>query len=116
MGKVSVVAILSAVLLLVTSCDKDPFSPSVTVRYKVSGTAEIVNIDYYDSNGDLAILTNVESPWEITFTANNGDELFLFAQRVGETGTVSVTIYADGVVLDEELSSGSAGATAQGTL
>ncbi len=116
MRKFRFVLVLVSVLLLLLGCKEDPFSPSVTVRYKVSGNAEIVNIDYYDSNGDLAILTNVESPWEITFTANHGDEVYLYAKRVGETGTVSVTIYADGVVLDEGISSGSAGATAQGTL
>ena len=75
-----------------------------------------MNIDYFDSNGDLAILTNVSSPWEISYSANNGDEVHLFAQRVGDSGTVSVTIYTDGEVLDEETSSGQAGATAQGTI
>lgn len=116
MRKVSIVSILSAVLLLVTSCEKEPFSPSVTLRYKVSGTAETVNIDYFDSNGDLAILTNVETPWELSFSANHGDEVYLYAKRVGDIGNISVAIYADGVLLDEALSSGSEGASAQGTL
>ena len=116
MRKMQICLVVLSAFLILVGCNEDPFSPSVTVRYKVSGTAETVNIDYFDSNGDLAILTNVTSPWEISFSAKHGDEVYLFAQRVGDSGTVSVTIYSDGEVLDEELSSGAAGATAQGTI
>ncbi len=116
MRRLQWVLVVVSLLLVLVGCKEDPFSPSVTLRYKVSGTAETVNIDYFDSNGDLAILTNIDSPWEISFSANHGDEAYLYAKRIGETGTVSVAIYVDGVLLDEALSSGSEGATAQGTL
>ena len=105
-----------AILILITACTKDPLSTSVTVEYKVTGTAESVNIDYIDSNGKLAIINNVEIPWSLTFSANRGDAVFLSAKRIGDTGTVTVTIYRDGNVLDEDTSTDSAAAEAEGTL
>lgn len=115
MRKAFIMALL-AILLILTACTKDPFSPSVTVEYKVTGTAETVDIDYIDANGKLAIINNVELPWSLTFTADKGDAVFLSAQRTDDTGTVTVTIYSDGDVLAEDTSTGSAAAEAEGTL
>ncbi len=105
-----------AILLILTACTKDPLSPSVAVEYKVTGTAETVDIDYIDENGKLAIINDVKLPWSLTFTADRGDAVFLSAQRTGDTGTVTVTIHSDGDVLAEDTSTGSAAAEAEGTL
>ncbi len=115
MGK-SIVVVLLTIFLLLTACTKDPLSPSLTVEYKITGTAETVNIDYLDSNGDLVIINGVEIPWELTFSANSGDQVYLSAKRTGSDGTVTVTIYSDGNVLDEDTSTGPGAATAEGTI
>ena len=115
MGK-SIVVVLLTISLLLTACTKDPLSPSITVEYKITGTAETVNIDYLDSNGDLGIINGVEIPWELTFSAKHGDSVFLSAKRTGSDGTVTVTIYSDGDVLDEDTSTGPSAATTEGTI
>lgn len=108
--------VCAAIAILLAGCGEDPLSASVTVRYEVTGSAESVNIDYLDSNGDLAIVNGQGVPWEITFSANKGDQVYLSAKRTGETGTVTVKIYKDGTLLDEDTSTDSSAATAEGTL
>ena len=116
MRKYRVVFAVVIFLLLITSCKQEPTSPSITVKYKVTGTADIVNIDYFDDNGDLAIINNVQVPWELTFSANEGDAVFLSAKRTGTTGDVTVTIYSDGVDFDHDTSTYGTAATAEGNL
>ena len=110
------ILITVAVLFVLTGCGEDPLSASITVKYQVTGSAEQVNIDYFDSNGDLAIVNGVVVPWEITFSANKGDQVYLSARRTGETGTVTVKIYKNGTLLDEDTSADASAATAQGIL
>ena len=103
-------------LVFLTGCGEDPLSASITVRYEVTGSSEAVNIDYIDSNGDLAIVNGQDLPWEITFSANKGDQVYLSAKRTGTEGTVTVKIYTDGTLLDEDTSTDDTAATAEGTL
>ncbi len=107
---------VALIAVLLAGCGEDPLSASITVRYEVTGSAETVNIDYLDSSGDLAIINGQNIPWEITFSANKGDQVYLSAKRTGETGTVTVKIYKDGSLLDEDTSTDSSAATAEGTL
>lgn len=107
---------IAAIAILLAGCGEDPLSASVTVRYEVTGSAEVVNIDYIDSNGDLAIVNGQETPWEIIFSANKGDQAYLSAKRTGDTGTVTVKIYKDGTLFDEDTSTDDTAATAEGTL
>ena len=93
---------VALIAVLLAGCGEDPLSASITVRYEVTGSAETVNIDYLDSSGDLAIINGQNIPWEITFSANKGDQVYLSAKRTGETGTVTVKIYKDGSLLDED--------------
>lgn len=115
MRKSMFVALLT-IFLLLTACTKDPLSYSVTVEYKVTGTAEAVIIGYLDSNGDIVTINGVETPWELTFSANHGDPVFLSANRTGSDGTVTVTIYSDGNVFDQDTTSDATSATAEGIL
>lgn len=109
--------IIAAVFLgLLAGCGDDPLNASITVKYEVTGSAESVNIDYVDSNGDLAILNNQAVPWEITFSANSGDQVYLSASRTGDEGTVTVKIYKDGTLLAENTSTDGSAATAEGVL
>jgi len=116
MSKCRVYLTAVVTILLLTSCGEDPASPSITVKYEVTGTADAVNIDYLDSTGHLAIINGVQIPWELSFSANLGDAVYVSAKRTGSTGTVTVVIYADGVVLDQDTSADATEATAEGTL
>ena len=104
------------VVVFLTACAKDPLSPTVTVEYKVTGTAEAVDLDYIDADGELAILNGVQVPWELSFSADRGRTVLLSAKNTGTTGTVTVTIYVNGNVFDEETVTGAATATAEGTI
>ncbi|MCK5132244.1 MAG: hypothetical protein KAR40_08860 [Candidatus Sabulitectum sp.] len=115
MPKVFVVTVL-VILLFMVACTKDPLSPTLTVEYKVTGTVETADIDYIDANGKLAIINNVKIPWSLSFTADRGHAVFLSAKNTGTAGTVAVAIYSDGNVLDEDTSTGSGAATAEGTI
>lgn len=108
--------VIAAIAIVLAGCGDDPLSASITVKYEITGTAEAVNIDYIDSSGDLAIINGQELPWEITFSANRGDQVYLSAKRTGETGTVTVKIYTNGTLLDEDTSTDDTAATAEGTL
>ena len=52
----------------------------------------------------------------MTYSANQGDAVYLSAKRTGESGNVTVTIYADGVVFDEDTSTDATAATSEGVL
>ncbi len=116
MKKLTILMITLTVVLFLSACDTEPLSASLTVKYEITGTAEKVNIDYIDSNGELVIINNISLPWELTFSANQGDSVFLSAKRTGTTGTVTVIIYKDGTVLDEATSSDGTTAEVDGTL
>lgn len=116
MSKFRIYLTIVIVVSLLTSCGEEPASPSITVKYEVTGTADAVNIDYLDSNGDLVIINGLQIPWELSFSANQGDALYLSAKRTGSEGTVTVVIYTDGVVLDQDTSADATAATAEGTL
>ena len=116
MSKFRIYLIVVIALLLLSSCGQEPTSPSITVKYEVTGTADAVNIDYFDSNGDLAIINNVQLPWELSFSASDNDAVFLSATRTGSTGDVTVTIYADDVDFAHDTSTDGSAATAEGTL
>lgn len=104
------------IILLFVACS-NPLSSSVSVRYKVSGTAESVDITYENADGGTSQLSDEELPWSITFDGNIGDFVYISAQNQGETGTVTVTIYKNGDVYKQSTSEGAyVIATASGTL
>jgi len=104
------------IFLMAVSCGNDPLSASITVKYEVSGSALSADIDYIDSNGELAIINGQDLPWEITFSANTGDTVYLSAKRNGSEGAVTVTIYRNGTILCQDTSADGTSATAEGTL
>lgn len=63
-----------------------------------------MNIDYLDQGGNLAILNGESVPWEVTFTRDEGEQAYLSATRVGDTGSVTVKIYSNGTVLGQDTS------------
>lgn len=116
MRKLNLLLLILIAILIGLACDSEPLSASLTVKYEVTGTAEKVNIDYIDNTGELVIINNISLPWELTFSGNQGDTVFLSAKRTGATGTVTVVIYKDGSVLDQATAPDGETAEAEGTL
>ena len=94
------------VALLLIACS-NPFDSSITVKYEVTGSAELVNVTYQNNNGGISQITDVVLPWSMTFSGNPEDYVYLSAQNQGETGSITVTIYKDNDIFKSATSSGS---------
>lgn len=111
-----VIAVLGLIYLALLGCD-NPLDSSIDVKYKVTGTAETVDVTYENSSGGVSQESDVEVPWSYSFTGEPGDFVYISAQNQGQTGTVTVTIYRDGDVFKTSTSEGAyVIATASGTL
>jgi len=103
-------------MLLLLNCD-NPLDSSIDVKYKVTGTAETVDITYENRDGGTSQEADVEVPWSYSFTGHPGDFVYISAQNQGSTGTVTVTILTDGDVVKTSTSEGAyVIATAHGSL
>ena len=98
--------ILVIVALLLTACT-NPFDSSITVKYEVTGSAELVNVTYQNNNGGISQITDVVLPWSMTFSGNPEDYVYLSAQNQGETGSITVTIFKNDDVFKSATSTGS---------
>ena len=98
-------ALTAASLLLALSCS-NPFDSSIDVRYEVSGTADSVDVTYENLNGGISMVTGMTLPWSITIEGDPGDYVYLSARNLGESGSVTVTIYDDGDVFKRATSEG----------
>ncbi|MCK5842461.1 MAG: hypothetical protein KAH31_09855 [Candidatus Sabulitectum sp.] len=92
-------------LCLLVACS-NPFDTSIDVRYEVIGSAEAVSITYENGGGGISQVTNVGLPWSHSLSAEPGDYVYLHAQNLGETGSITVTIYQNGDVFKRATSAG----------
>ena len=114
----SLKALIPIVLFVfaLASCD-NPLDSSINVKYKVTGTADTVDVTYENSDGGTSQESDVSVPWSYSFTGEPGDFVYISAQNQGQTGTVTVTIYTDGDVFKTSTSEGAyVIATASGSL
>ena len=84
-----------------------PTSTSGTVvQYKITGSASKVSVTLNNATGGTEQYSDVSVPH--TYTYNNYTDWFLYilAQNQGDSGTVTVTIYVDGEVVETSTSSG----------
>lgn len=104
-------------LMLLAGCS-NPLDNSRSVKYKVTSTAATVNVTFVNGSGDTVQNNGEEPPWEITFSADTGDFVYVSAQMMEDGDhSVTVTIYSDGDVFDTSTSTGPyAIASASGTL
>lgn len=84
----------------------NPFDTSIEVRYEVVGSAELVNITFENGSGGISQVANTALPWSHTFSADANEYVYLYAQNMGETGSITVTIYNDGDVFKRATSEG----------
>lgn len=97
--------VLSAVItdyeLRAYSDDKKP-----EVVYEISGTADKVDITLNNAYGNTEQYSDVIVPKRYAYTTFSDWFLYISAQNMGEYGTVEVTIYYNGEVLERAFSSG----------
>jgi len=109
MKKLLPVIILS---ILFSTCELFETTVTKTIKYEVIGTAEFVNITINNSGGNTEQFSNVPIPWNISFDVvldkNGYDYFFIYvsAQNMGSTGSVTSNIYVDGKVAQTATSSG----------
>lgn len=86
--------------LVLAGCGGGGNSPATyTVRYTVqAGPLDVapVSLTYRNANGGDTQVASQTLPFTLTFTATEGQFLFLSAQRGSSNGSVSVFITADG--------------------
>ncbi len=92
-------------LFLILSCS-NPFDTSIDVKYEIAGSAERVNITYENGDGGISQLGNVALPWSHTFSAEPNEYVYLYAQSMSESGSITVTIYSNGDVFKRATSEG----------
>lgn len=89
---------------------------SHAVKYEVTGSATSVYVTY-EKGGDTYKPIEVSVPWDLSYSAESGDDVYIAAMNKGESATVTVTIYDNDSVFDTSTASGAyATAKASGTL
>lgn len=117
-------ALMVAGLMIAAVTDDDDYEPSgltagdddgglVRVRYEVTGSTSQADITYSDANGSTSQQSGIDVPMQtesgqtgLSFTMVEGEFLYISAQNVEESGSITCRITADGVVIDEATSHG----------
>lgn len=99
-------------ILFLSGCDIYP-----KVEYYVGGSARAADITYANESEGTSQIANQRLPWWYVFEADYGQFVYVSAQNCSRTGTIRVTIYKDGEIFKESVSSGAyVIATASGLL
>ena len=93
------------------------FGCSIECEYKVTGSANTVDVTYSNESEGTSQESNVSIPWTYSFDGEEGQFVYISAQNQGETGSVTVTIYRNGKKIETSTSNGAyVIATASGSL
>lgn len=77
-----------------------------SVKYEITGTSTSVNVTLNNATGGTEQFSDVTVPHTYTYDDYTSSFLYISAQNNGETGSVTVKIYLDGVVTKTSTSSG----------
>lgn len=100
--KFMLIAILVAMSF---ACSED--DETIEIIYEVTGSAASFSVTYANSNEDTEQVNPVGNGWTYKiYDAKDGQFLYIAAQNRHETGSVTVTIYKDGNVLQKSTSAG----------
>jgi len=80
--------------------------PTPEVEYKITGTASKVFVTLSNATGGTEQFDDVHVPHTYTFETFDDWFLYVSAQNLGESGSVTVTIYLNGEVVATSTSSG----------
>jgi len=106
-----------AIVMILTALGCDAITGASNITYRITGTATRVSVTYEAEGGTEQIASISLFPWTYSRRAERGDFLYVSAQIVGGTGSVTVTIDKGGSVFKTATSSGFASiATASGIL
>ena len=75
------------------------------VTYEVTGTASSASMTY-ETPGGTSQQSDMSLPWSHTFSAEEGQFLYISAQNQDRAGTVTAAIKVDGVIAKSSTSSG----------
>ena len=90
---------------------------SIECEYKVTGTANTVDVTYSNESEGTSQESNVSVPWTYSFDGEEGQFVYISAQNQGTSGSVTVTIYRNGKKIEKSTSNGAyVIATASGSL
>ncbi|HYW72099.1 MAG TPA: MmpS family transport accessory protein [Pyrinomonadaceae bacterium] len=76
------------------------------VVYEVKGSASSASLTYQNQHGDGEQIETVNLPWQLTRKGKSGDFLYISAQNLGESGTITTTISIDGKTVKSTTSKG----------
>lgn len=108
--------ILITLFVAAISSGCDAITGASNIEYRVNGTAQRVSLTYESEGGGTAQISSVAPPWSYSFRAEKDDFLYISAQIVQGTGSVTVAIYKGGDQIESTTSSGFASiATASGS-
>lgn len=105
--------------VIFTSCKKEESNETASgiVKYEVTCSTSGFNITYENSSGDTEQETILSDSWTTSFTGQQGDWVYISANTDKENETVTVKIYYQGKVIDQDTSFGAyEAATASGSL
>jgi hypothetical protein len=109
-GIIVAVIVIVGIATCLMSPSPEPSGPShtslPTVIYKISGTAERVDVTLSNAGGGTEQYSNVYVPKQYSYYSFSDDFVYISAQNQGEYGTVTVSIYVDDVLFKTSTSSG----------
>ncbi|MFC3501336.1 MmpS family transport accessory protein [Micromonospora krabiensis] len=73
---------------------------TVRVVYEVTGRG-LVDLEYYDANGDFVQEAEVPLPWRLNLRVRTADRVMVLAHRYPEEGPVTCRITVDGRTVEE---------------
>lgn len=95
------IAIIFALLFLLSSCQKDQDLRKVT--YQIGGLKDPYKVVYLNENGETITKTvtpvSASKPWIMTFNKNEGEIIYVYLEHKEKFSPGSMTFYA-GIYVD----------------
>jgi hypothetical protein len=89
---------------IVSGCDY--LDGKIDVEYKITGSANSVDVTYTNRDGGTSQESNVGVPWTKSFNIDCEEFLYISAQNQGSSGSVTARINVDGKKYKESTSTG----------
>lgn len=106
-------AVLALLLAVAPSCNA--ITGASDIEYTITGTAQRVSVTYESGDG-TSQLSGASVPWSYSFKAEKDEFLYVSAQIVSNTGSITVSIKKNGRDYKSATASGFAAiATASGS-
>lgn len=101
-----IIGFLSLVTVFLTSCEKGELLGPAEFKYEVSGTGGKYSVTLEGAPKGTVQYSNVGNGWTYTWTGGSGRWLYLSAQNMNSSGSVTVKIIKNGRVVANQTSVG----------